>query len=47
MAGGQGTPHTIPEQGTMDQGLWLLTNQLHRPTAPQRTRYKGAWLVVS
>ena len=26
MAGGQGAPHTINEQGTMNQGLWLLTN---------------------
>ena len=25
-------PHTIHEQGTMNQGLWLLTNQLYRPS---------------
>jgi hypothetical protein len=47
MAHGQVALIVIPEQGIMDQGLWLLTNQLHRPTAPQRTGYKGAWLVVS
>ena len=32
MAFGQGEQHTIPEQWTMDQGLWFLTNQLYRPT---------------
>ena len=34
MVGGRGAPHTIPEQGAMDQGLWFLTNQLYCPTTP-------------
>ena len=32
MAGGMAAPHTIPERGTMDYWLWLLTNQLYRPS---------------
>ena len=34
MAGGQGAPHTIPKQRTMNQGLGLLTNQLYWHTTP-------------
>ena len=37
MAGGQGEPHTMHEQGTMDHGLWLLTNQLYWPASPNIT----------
>ena len=31
------SPHAIPEQRTMNQGLWLLTNQLYRPSCKSVT----------
>ena len=48
MVFGQGSPHTIPEQGTMDQGrwLWFLTNELYWPFCKSITLTRRLGLVV-